>query len=54
MINEYALKSNKIVNDLKGEQKRILEVPKKYLTKVAEEMNEGIKKTAKKLFDDEK
>lgn len=53
LINKYALKSGKIINDLKGEQKRILEVPKRYLTKGAEEMKEGIKKTAKKLFDDE-
>lgn len=53
MINKHSLKSNKILNDFAGEQKRILEVPKKYLTKDADEMKIGIKKTAKKLFGDE-
>lgn len=53
LINRGSLKYNKIVNDFKGEQRRILEVPKKYLSKDTDEMLAGIKRTAKKLFNDE-
>lgn len=53
LVNKYALKSNKIIDNLSGEQKKILEVPKKYLTCGTDKMLEGIKKTAKNLFGDE-
>ena len=53
LVNKYALKSNKIIDNLSGEQKKILEIPKKYLTCGTDKMLEGIKKTAKNLFGDE-
>ena len=46
MVNKYALKSNKILDNLSNEQKKILEVPKKYLCENTDKMLEGIKKTA--------
>ena len=53
MANKYALKSNKILDNLSNEQKKILEVPKKYLCKNTDKMLEGIKKTAQNIFGDE-
>lgn len=53
LINKKALQSSKVLDSLKNEQKRILEISKEYLAKDAEYMKKGIKLTAKKLFDDE-
>lgn len=52
-INKYALKSNKILENLSGKEKKIIEVPKKYLTQGTDKMLEGIKKTAQNIFGDE-
>ena len=52
-VNKHALKTNKIVDNLSGEQKKILEVSKKYLTQGTDKMVEVIKKTAKNIFGDE-
>ena len=52
-INKYALKSNKILENLSGKEKKIIEVPKKYLTQGTDKMLEGIKKTAHNIFGDE-
>ena len=53
LINKHFLKKNKIIENLGNEQKRILEVSKKYLTKDGNYLKKGIKETAVKLFDDE-
>ncbi len=50
MFNRHALKSNKIVQDLKSNEKRILEVSKEYLTKDGEHLVSGMKKFADELF----
>lgn len=52
LINKHALKSSKIISALDGDQKRILEMSKKYLAKDANYMKEGIQKTAAELFKD--
>lgn len=52
LINKHFLSSYKIAEKLDNEQKRILEVSKKYLTKDGEHLKEGIKNTAEKLFHD--
>lgn len=51
LINKHNL--NKIIKNFNPTEKRILEVSKKYLTKDGEYLKKGIKKTAKKLFNDE-
>mgnify|MGYP003091527157 CR=1 FL=1 len=53
LINKHFLKSSKIVEIFSDDQKRILEVSKKYLTKDGEYLKEGIKKAAKKFFNNE-
>lgn len=53
LMNKYFLKSNNIVKNFSGQQQKILEISKKYLTKDAEYFKEGLTKTAKRLFNDE-
>ncbi len=50
LMNKHFLKSNNIVKNFSGYQLRILEVSKKYLTKDGEYFKEGVRKTAKRLF----
>ena len=52
LINKHFLSSYKIAEKFDNEQKRILEVSKKYLTKDGEYLKEGIRNTAEKLFHD--
>lgn len=49
LFNKRALKSTGIVKNFQNNEKRILEVSKKYLTKDADFMEKGIKITAKNL-----
>lgn len=53
-FNKRALKSTGIVKNFKNSEKRILEVSKKYLSKTAQEMVEGIRETAKELSSKDK
>ena len=53
LVNKFALKSNKILSSFGCEQKKILEVSKKYLTGDADRLVDGIKTTSKNLFGDE-
>lgn len=53
LINKGALSHFKIVNNFKNDEKKILQVSKKYLTKDGKYLQEGIKLKAKELFGDE-
>lgn len=53
MINKIALRSAKLVKNFNTDEKRILEMSKKYLSTTAEDMLKGIKETSKRLFNDE-
>lgn len=53
LMNKHFLKSSNIVKNFPSHQQRILEVSKKYLTKDVEYFKEGVRKTAKRLFNDE-
>lgn len=53
LVNKFALKSNKILSSFGCEQKKILEVSKKYLTGDADRLVDGIKTTSKNLFGNE-
>ena len=47
--NKHFLAKNKIVENFKNNEKRIIEVSKEYLTETKEKLIEGIKKTGKEL-----
>lgn len=53
-FNKRALIKNKILNNLQGNEKRIIEVSKEFLTKDGEYLEKGIKKFADELFANEK